>query len=79
MPRYMVTAFCEKCSVAHPSGVELEWPEQIPPNKSVAEIFHLIGLPAEIVDMSRNYFTCPQTGHMYAQQDNKKLFLVKTF
>jgi hypothetical protein len=64
MPRYMVTAFCEKCSVGHPTGVELEWPEKILPNQSVAEIFDLIGLPTEIVNMSRNYFTCPNTGRM---------------
>ena len=33
MPSYIVTAYCEKCSVNHPTGVELNWPEQIPPDK----------------------------------------------
>jgi len=54
MPSYIVTAYCEKCSVNHPTGVELNWPEQIPPNKSVAEVFDGTFLPPEIAMMSRN-------------------------
>jgi hypothetical protein len=53
MPSYIVTAYCEKCSVNHPTAVELNWPEQIPPNKSIAEVFDGIFLPPEIAMMSR--------------------------
>ena len=76
IPRYMVTAFCKKCSASHPTGVELELSEKISPTKSVAEMFD--ELPPEIVAVSRYYFLCPRTGEMYAQTDNWKVFLLKT-
>jgi hypothetical protein len=80
MPSYIVTAYCERCSVNHPTGVVLDWPEQISPNKSIAEAFDGIAMPPEIVMMSRNYFLCPKTGkmYMYKQTDNKKAFLAET-
>ena len=78
MPSYIVTAYCEKCSVNHPTGVELNWPEQIPPNKSIKEVFDGTFLPPEIAMMSRNYFLCPQTGKINKQTDSKKTFLAKT-
>jgi hypothetical protein len=78
MPSYIVTAYCEKCSANHPTGVELDWPGQIPPNKSILEAFNGTSLPLEIVMMSRNYFLCPQTGKMYKVADNKKAFLAQT-
>src|SRR6266481_4144698 len=78
MPSYIVTAYCEKCSVNHPTAVELDWPEQIPPNQSIAEVFDGTFLPPEIAMMSRNYFLCPQTGKMNKQTDSTKTFLAKT-
>jgi hypothetical protein len=75
---YVVTAYCDKCSVNHPTGVELNWPEQIPPNKSIAEVFDGTFLPPEIAMMSRNYFLCPQTGKINKQTDSTKTFLAKT-
>jgi hypothetical protein len=78
MPSYIVTAYCDKCSVNHPTGVELNWPGQIPPNKSIAEVFEGTFLPPEIAMMSRNYFLCPQTGKMHKQTDSTKTFLAKT-
>jgi hypothetical protein len=78
MPSYVVTAYCEKCSANHPTGVELKWPGQIPPNKSILEAFDGTSLPPEIAMMSRNYFLCPQTGKMYKVADNKKAFLAET-
>jgi hypothetical protein len=78
MPSSIVTAYCEKCSVNHPTAVELNWPEQIPPNKSIAEVFDGIFLPPEIAMMSRNYFLCPQTGKISKQTDSTKTFLAKT-
>ena len=77
MPSYIVTAYCENCSVNHPTAVELDWPEQIPPNKSIAEVFDGTFLPPEIAMMSRNYFLCPRTGKMYRQSDSTKTFLAK--
>jgi hypothetical protein len=56
MPSYIVTAYCGKCSLNHPTGVELNWPEQIPPNKSIAEVFDGTVLPPEIAMMSRNRY-----------------------
>ena len=35
MPSYIVTACCETCSVNHLTGIELNWMEQIPPNKAL--------------------------------------------
>jgi hypothetical protein len=78
MPSYIVTAYCEKCSVNHPTGVELDWPEQISANKSIADAFDESSLPPELGMMSRNYFLCPQTGKMYKVSANHKLFLAKT-
>ena len=78
IPSYIVSAYCERCSVNHPTGVELDWPEQISPNKSIAEAFDGIAMPPEIVMMSRNYFLCPKMGKMYKQTDNKKAFLAET-
>jgi hypothetical protein len=78
MPSYIVTAYCEKCSANHPTGVELNWPEQIPPNKSIKEVFDGTFLPPEIAMMSRNYFLCPQTGKINKQTDSTKTFLAKT-
>jgi hypothetical protein len=78
MPSYIVTAYCEKCSVNHPTGVELNWPKQIPPNKSIAEVFDGTFLPPEIAMMSRNYFLCPQKGKINKQTDSTKTFLAKT-
>jgi hypothetical protein len=77
MPSYIVTAYCESCDVAHPTGVELEWPEQISAKESIAQAFDGIALPPEVAEMSRNYFLCPHTGKMYKQTDNNKLFLEK--
>jgi hypothetical protein len=77
MACYIVTAYCENCSIAHPTGIELEWPERISSKRSIAEIFSDIELPSEIVMMSRNYFQCPQTGKMYKQTDNNRLFLTQ--
>jgi hypothetical protein len=77
MPAYIVTAYCAKCDANHPTGIELEWPEQILPTESVAKVFEGTALPPEITMMSRNYFLCPQTGKMYKQTDNNKLFLMK--
>ena len=78
MPSYIVNAYCEKCFVKHPTAVELDWPEQIAPNKSIVEAFDEGSLSPETIMMSRNYFLCPETGKMYKQTDNKKAFLLKT-
>ena len=77
MPFYIVTAYHERCGVAHPTGVELEWPERISAEQSIAQAFAGIALPPEITTMSRNYFLCPHTGEMYKQSDNNRLFLQK--
>jgi hypothetical protein len=77
MPSYIVTAYCERCSVNHPTAVELDWPEQISPDKSIVEAFDGTSLPPEIVMMSRNYFLCPGTGRMCKLTDKKKAFLAK--
>jgi hypothetical protein len=77
MPSYVVTAYCEKCSINHPTAIELDWPEQIPAEKNIAEAFEGAPLPPEILMMSRNYFLCPQTGKMHKQADNSKTFLAK--
>jgi hypothetical protein len=77
MPSYIVTAYCEKCSANHPTGVELNWPEQIPPNKSIKEVFDGTFLPPEIAMMSRNYFLCPQTGKINKQTDSTKTSLAE--
>ena len=77
MPSYVVTAYCTECCSTHPTGVEFDWPERIAPTESIAEAFNGTALPPEIVTMSRNYFLCPQTGKMYKQTDNNKLFLTK--
>jgi len=78
MPTYVVTAYCEKCAVNHPTAVELDWSEQVSPQKNIAEVFEGMFLPPEIAMMSRNYFLCPQTGKMHKQADNTKMFLAKT-
>ena len=78
MTRYVVTAFCERCSTPHPTGIELESPRYLSPTKSVAELFEGIDLPPEIATMSRYYFQCLKTGEPYKQLDNEKLFLAKT-
>ena len=77
MTGYIVTAYCDQCSTPHSTGVELDWPKKISPTKSIAEAFHGTALPPEISVMSRNYFLCPQTGKMYKQTDNNKLYLIK--
>jgi hypothetical protein len=56
MPTYVVTAYCEKCAVNHPTAIELA-------------VFEGRSLPPEIAMMSRNYFLCPQTGKMHKQDD----------
>jgi hypothetical protein len=78
IPSYIVTLYCDKCSLNHPTGVELNWPEPIPPNKSVADVFDGTVLPPEIAMMSGNYFLCPQTGKIYKQTDSTKTFLART-
>ena len=78
MPTYVVTAYCEKCAVNHPTAIELVCSEQISPEKNIAEVFEGRPLPPEIAMMSRNYFLCPQTGKMHKQADNNKVFLAET-
>jgi hypothetical protein len=78
MPTYVVTAYCEKCGVNHPTAIELACSEQISPEKNLPEVFEGRSLPPEIAMMSRNYFLCPQTGKMHKQDDNTKMFLAKT-
>ena len=81
MPTYVVTAYCEKCAVNHPTAIELVCSEQISPEKNIAEEFEGFEgkpIPPEIAMMSRIYFLCPQTGKMHKQADNTKVFLAET-
>jgi len=68
MPTYVVTAYCEKCAVNHPTAIELDCSEQISPEKNVAEVFEGMFVPPEIAMMSKNYFLCPQTGKMHKHE-----------
>jgi hypothetical protein len=79
MPFYIVTAYCKKCALAHPTGVEFEWPDYISTRKSIAESFDGSALPPEVAAMSKNYFLCPHTGDMYKQTDSNRLFVATKF
>ena len=71
MPSYIVTAYCEKCSVKHPTAVELDWPEQIPPNKSIPEVFDGTFRPPKIAMMSRNLNCVPVRSEIQSEKTIK--------
>jgi hypothetical protein len=77
MPMYMVHVFCNHCSQPHPSGIAVNLAEDISKTQSVGDIYDGRELPGQIVTMTSNYFTCPNTGKMYQQKDNKQVFLVR--
>jgi len=72
MPSYIVTAYCETCSVNHLTGTELAGTNST--KQSIAEVFDGTFLPPEIAMMSRKYFLCPQTGKINKRTDSKKTF-----
>jgi hypothetical protein len=72
----MVQAFCDECSVPHPTGIVIERNELLSPEQRAGDVYEGRELPAEIVTMTSNYFQCRNTGKMFRQRDNDRVYLV---
>ncbi len=75
--KYMMHVFCNECSVPHPVGIVIEREDLLASDQSVGDIYDGREVPQEIVMMLGNYFTCPNTGKLYKQTDNRQVFLVR--
>ncbi len=75
---YQIAVFCNECGVPHPTGIALQADELIYPDQSVGDVYDGRELPASMIQMQNNVFTCPTTGKQFTQSDNKQVFLVRT-
>ncbi len=74
--RYMVQAFCDECSVPHPTGIVIERAELLSPRQRAGDVYDGRELPTEIVTMIGNRFQCPNTGRFFRQRDNDRVYLI---
>jgi len=77
MPHYSVHFFCNECSQVHPLGIGIEGDFGFDDRASIADVYAGQELPAQIMTLSNNYTTCPQTGKPTQQKDNNQVFLVR--
>jgi hypothetical protein len=76
MPQYTVYVSCEDCADLHPLGICVEIDDGPTNKQSIAEIYRGNPVPAEIRNSVDNYTRCPQTGRVFVQKDNDRIFLI---
>jgi len=78
MAQYQVQFFCDECSEVHPYPISISIDDGPPEKHSIGNLYAGRDLPPEIVSMTGNMTTCPNTGKMTSQADNNQVFLVPT-
>jgi len=75
MANYSVHFFCNECSEVHPLGIAIRLDDGPVKAGSINDAYQGKELPPEAT-LSNNKTTCPITGKLTSQKDNKQVFLV---
>jgi hypothetical protein len=76
MAKYSVYFMCNECLEVHPMGTILHLDDGPPDKASTGDTYKGKELPTTVATLMDNMVTCPNTGRLTAQRDNKQVFLV---
>jgi len=76
MTKIAVHIFCNECSQVHPMQITLPLDDGPAERASIGDTYAGRELPSEILAVMNTRVTCPETGHLTSQKDNKLVFLV---
>jgi hypothetical protein len=76
MAKYSVYFMCNECLEVHPMGTILHLDDGPPDKASIGDTYKGKELPTTVATLMDNMVTCPNTGRLTAQRDNKQVFLV---
>ena len=75
MTKYKILVFCDWCGDVHYAGVTLSLEGGPDEKTSIADHYAGKEVP-EHIKMTKNTYTCPNTGKQYTQEDNHQVFMV---
>lgn len=76
MTKYDIYVFCNDCSDCHNMGIQVllnDGPTEI---QSIENLYAGKKVPSHIGMFMNNYVRCLYTGRLFAQKNNKQIFLV---
>ncbi len=78
MPVYEIHAFCNDIGCGpHKVPIGPFTMDNGPTEKiSLADLGHGQQLPSHVISLMNNSFTCPVTGRLFLQRDNRQIFIV---
>ncbi len=76
MAIYSVYFFCDECSEIHPLGTTVSLDDGPAEKVSIGDAYSGKELNPNIANLLNHKITCPNTGKITFQKDNKQIFLV---
>lgn len=76
MGEYSVLFYCDECCEVHPLGMSVKM-DHGPTNRTRAcDLYVHKDIEPDILRMKQNTTTCPNTGKLTSQKDDRQLFLI---